>query len=112
MKRTTNETIAQIRELLNELEEAYEMAAPLQGKVIKGAPKEKKGCMGIIERLVTDGFFETQHTVAQVVDRLEEEGQPYSKELVSMNLLSLVKSPRRILRRIKKDNNWQYILRK
>ena len=61
--------------------------------------------------LINEGFFEKLRTVSEVVDKLKEEGQPYSRSLVSMNLLNLVKPPKRTLRRIKEEKQWNYIVR-
>lgn len=115
MKKTTNEIIAQIRALLNELEgvpvvESIQSPKPTVAKTT--TPKKVTGCIGAIQELIEEGFFETQKTVSQVLEKLKEEGQPYSKPLVSMNLLNLVKPPRKTLRRIKESDQWQYIVRK
>ena len=47
--------------------------------------------------------------IEDVLIKLEEEGKPYSRELVSMNLLNLVR--KMTLRRIKRENKWHYIVR-
>lgn len=113
MKKTTSEIIAQIRSLLNELEGIPTESTQHQKSVAaKTAPKKVSGCIGTIQELIEEGFFETQKTVSQVLEKLKEEGQPYSKPLVSMNLLNLVKPPRKTLRRIKENDQWQYIVRK
>ncbi len=111
MKKTTNEIVAQIRALLNELEGAPANASPTQKNAAKNTPKKAIGCIGAIQGLIDEDFFKTQKAISQVVDKLKEEGQPYSRELVSMNLLNLVKPPRKILRRIKENDQWQYIIR-
>jgi hypothetical protein len=110
MKKTTNEIVAQIRALLNELEGTTADTSPKQ-KAIKSTPKKATGCIGAIQGLIDEDFFKSQKAISQVVDKLKEEGQPYSRELVSMNLLNLVKPPRKILRRIKENDQWQYIVR-
>jgi len=110
MKKTTNEIVAQIRALLNELEGATADTSPAQ-KAIKNTPKKATGCIGAIQGLIDEDFFKSQKAISQVVDKLKEDGQPYSRELVSMNLLNLVKPPRKILRRIKENDQWQYIVR-
>ena len=113
MKKTTNEIIAQIRTLLDELEEVSSGSIrPQKNTVVKRAPKKTTGCIGAIQELIEEGCFDAQKTVLGVVEKLKEEGQPYSRALVSMNVLNLVKPPRKILRRIKEDDQWQYILRK
>ncbi len=112
MKKTTNEIIAQIRALLDELEGVPSEAIQSKHTVVKPAPKKAVGCIGAIQELIEEGFFDTQKIVTQVVEKLKEEGQPYSRALVSMNLLNLVKPPRKTLRRIKEDDQWQYIVRK
>ncbi|MDP3901039.1 MAG: hypothetical protein Q8Q38_01750 [bacterium] len=111
MKKTTNEIVTQIRALLNELEGAPADASPVQESAVKTTPKKATGCIGAIQGLIDEDFFKTQKAISQVVDKLKEEGQPYSRELVSMNLLNLVKPPRKILRRIKENDQWQYIVR-
>lgn len=116
MKKQTNQIIAQIRTLLDELEAGV---AGTDNKVStkkilqpKSRSKNTVGCSGAIQGLIEEGFFDQLRDGSQVVDKLKQEGQPYSKELVSMNLLNLVKPPRRILRRIKENNKWQYIVRR
>lgn len=112
MKKTTNEIITQIRALLNELERLPVKTTSVPTASAKGVQKKATGCIGVIQDLINEGFFESQKSISQVVDKLREEGQPYSRELVSMNLLNLVKLPRKILRRVKENEQWQYILRK
>lgn len=113
MKKTTNEIIAQIRALLNEIEGVQSESIQSQkAVVVKTMPKKATGCIGAIQELIEEGFFGTQKTVSQVLEKFKEEGRPYSKPLVSMNLLNLVKPPRKILRRIKESDQWQYIIRK
>lgn len=112
MKKTPVEIISNIRELLNELERVSVKNTSQKTLDTKREAKKATGCIGAIQDLVDEGFLNSQKTVLQVVNKLIEEGQPYSKELVSMNLLNLVKPPRRILRRIKDDKQWHYILRK
>lgn len=112
MKKTTNEIIGQIRVLLDELEGASANTISVPTASVKGAVKKVTGCIGAIQDLIDEGFFESQKAISQVVDKLREEGQPHSRELVSMNLLNLVKPPRKILRRTKENEQWQYILRK
>jgi len=112
MKKMTNEIIAQIRVLLDELEGAQVNTTSVPAASVKGTAKKATGCIGAIQDLIDEGFFESQKAISQVVDKLREEGQPYSRELISMNLLNLVKPPRKILRRIRENEQWQYILRK
>lgn len=114
MKKTASEIITQIRELLNELEGIPTQPSLSSNKAnnAKSKPKKTTGCIGAIHDLIDEGFFNKQKAISQVVDKLKEEGQPYSRELVSMNLLNLVKPPRKLLRRIKENEQWQYILRK
>lgn len=111
MKKTSNEIISQIRALLDELDGATHRTQ-LATNVTKTGAKSVAGCIGAIQGLIDEGFFETQKAVSQVVDKLKEEGQPYSRALVSMNLLNLVKPPRKTLRRINESKQWKYIIRK
>ena len=113
MKKTTNEIITQIRTLLDELEGSPTEISP-SNKVTSARSTAKKltGCIGAIQGLIDEGFFDTQKAISPVMEKLREEGQPYSRELVSMNLLNLIKPPRKILRRIKENDQWQYIVRK
>lgn len=116
MEKRNNQIIAQIRALLDELEAGTENARvstkKLPPKKAKKETEKLTGCSGAIQSLIEEGFFDQLRDRVQVIEKLKEEGQPYSKELVSMNLLNLVKPPRRILRRIKENNQWQYIVRK
>ncbi|MCD4761228.1 hypothetical protein K8R42_05010 [bacterium] len=113
MKKTNKEIIAQIRVLLDELDGVTDNTPYIVNEnLVKSTPKKTTGCIGAIQELIDANFFETQKIISEVVDKLKEEGQPYSRELVSMNLLNLIKSPRKILRRIKENDKWQYIIRK
>jgi hypothetical protein len=113
MKRTNEEIVLQIRALLDELggEDATNFYPKKQG-VVTSAKKGPIGCAGAIESLVDEGFFENLKEVVQVAEKLKEEGQPYSRELISMNLLNFVKPPKKILRRVREGGKWQYIIRK
>ncbi len=115
MKKTNKEIIDQIRVLLNELEGSKPRELNAQTHHAKQTMKIGRiptGCIGAIQTLVDEGFLDELRTVQQVVVKLREEGQPYSRALVSMNLLNLVKPPRKLLRRVKDQDQWQYILRK
>ena len=112
MKKTPNEIIAQIRALLDELDGATNRSVSTKVNVTKTVARSTAGCIGAIQGLIDEGFFETQKMVSQVVDKLREEGQPYSRALVSMNLLNLVKPPRKTLRRINENKQWHYIIRR
>jgi hypothetical protein len=112
MKRKANEIIAEIKVLLDELEGAEAGGSSSKNvQAVKKVIKKATGCIGAIQELIDEGFFEAQKTASEVIDKLKEEGQPsYSHGLVSMNLLNLVK--RKVLRRVKENDQWQYILRK
>jgi predicted nucleic acid-binding protein len=112
MKKTNKEIINQIRILLNELEGTNSDTQLISDKEIKNTAKKLTGCIGAIQDLIEENFFDEQKAIFQVVDKLKEEGQPYSRELVSMNLLNFIKPPRKVLRRIKEDGKWKYIIRK
>ncbi|MEK7546939.1 MAG: hypothetical protein AAB536_02055 [Patescibacteria group bacterium] len=112
MKRTNKEIISEIKTLLAELEGADPRSLAVEEKTNTAVKKNLSGCIGAIQSLIDEGFLDTLKTVPQVVEKLREEGQPYSKELVSMNLLNLLKPPRKILRRIKQNKQWNYIVRK
>lgn len=107
MKRTNAEIISNIRAMLDELE-GVEGGA---GQITMSTPaivKKPTGCIGAIQVLITEEFFNEPKDVASVMGRLKEEGRPYSVGLVSMNLLNLVK--RKTLRRIQ-EGGWKYIVR-
>ena len=112
MKRTNKEIINEIRILLAELEGTNHQPLVMEQKINTATKKSQGGCIGAIQTLIGEGFLASLKTVTQVVEKLIEEGQPYSKELVSMNLLNLLKPPRKVLRRIKQDKQWHYIVRK
>lgn len=113
MQRTNSEIIASIRELLNELEGAGSgvIQATTASAIVPKANKKLSGCSGAIQGLIHEGFLNDPKDVTEIVDRLKQEGQPYSKELISMNLLNLVKPPRKVLRRIDENKRWKYIVR-
>lgn len=110
MKRTTSEVIAQIKVLLNELEQNAGLENGEAGKVVMTTSQKKiSGCAGIIQNLIDENFFNTPKDRAEVEKKLKEEGHPYSPQLISMNLLNLIK--RRVLRRVKENGQWQYLKR-
>jgi hypothetical protein len=115
MKKTNKEIIAQIRVLLDELEggnSERSISSEPKRTPASSVKKDLPGCSGAIQRLIEEKFFDALRSAPQVVEKLKEEGQPYSNGLVSMNLLNLVKPPRRMLRRIKEEGQWRYIVRK
>lgn len=115
MKKTSKEIISQIRALLDELEgtkvEVINLRSPNVKKPTK-ATRTPTGCIGAIQILIEEGFLDELRTVQQIVTKLKEEGQPYSRELVSMNLLNLVKPRHKLLRRINDQDKWKYIVRR
>ncbi len=114
MKKSNIEIIREIRLLLNQLEINVQRDQSDLGtskeKSISGL--EKKGCMGLIISLIEEGFFDTVKSVNQVDDKLKKNGDPYSKKVISMDLLRLTKSPRRLLRRLKQEDKFMYIKQK
>jgi len=110
MERNTKEIVSDIRALLNELDGSASPSHKLTA-VHTEPKKQMVGCIGAIQDLIEQGFLNQAVDVAQVVEKLKEEGQPYSRALVSMNLLNLVKPPRKFLRRIDDAGRWKYIVR-
>jgi hypothetical protein len=113
MKKTTNEIVAQIRALLNELEGAPAGTAPIQKYVTKSSTKKATNCIGAIQELVGEGFFDEPKGMPQIMDKLKKRGQTSFKNTsVSMNLLNLVKPPKQILERDGTPKKWVYSKRK
>lgn len=115
-KKTINQIIVEIKKLLKELESRINLNNKrikdngVYSKDVKSVKRNSIGCIGFVETLISDGYFNSLRTSNNVMNKLEEEGQPYSRPTISMNLLNLVR--KKILRRIKKDGQWQYIVRK
>lgn len=108
MTKTKNEIINSIKKLLDELETISDGKEKLpSGKQVK----KLTGCIGAIQGLIDEGFFDEMKSVVEVISKLKQEGQPYTKQLISMNLLNLVKPSKRILRRINDGGVWKYIIR-
>lgn len=110
MKRNKEQIIKEINTLIQELVSNENGNSYSKGKIVMANKKATAGCMGVLQFLIDDGFFAELKKIEEVLVKLEEEGEPYSRELVSMNLLNLVK--KKVLRRIKRDNKWHYIIRK
>ena len=110
MKRNKEQIIKEINLLLEELASHESGSNSLKDNVVIKSKKTTTGCVGALQSLIDDGFFAELKKIEEVLPKLEEEGEPYSRELVSMNLLNLVK--KKVLRRIKRDNKWHYIVRK
>jgi len=116
MKKTTNEIIDQIRNLLNELEgisPAASTASLKKSSAESVALKKPTGCIGAIQELIEDGFFDDPKNMNQIMDKLKKRGQTSFKSTsVSMNLLNLVKPPRQVLERDGSPKKWVYSKRK
>lgn len=114
MKRNNKEIINEIKVLVEELEHNMQSGSInlKSGYTDKETKLEKKGCMGLIISLIEKGFLDNLKSVEQVREKLKQDGDPYTKELVSMNLLRLTKSPKNLLRRIKEKDKLMYIKRK
>jgi len=110
MKRNKEQIIKEINDLLIELSSFDKEADVMEGKMKAGKKNLVSGCIGVLQSLIDDGFFDELKKIENVLVKLEEEGEPYSRELVSMNLLNIVR--KKTLRRIKRDNKWHYIVRK
>jgi len=113
MAKKTNELVAQIKKLVDELAALNDGHTPSHGRSHnKKTVANKKGAAGAISILIEEGFFDSPKNLKSIQEKLKEIGRYYSRELVSMNLLNLVK--RRVLSRQKegKNKNWQYVLRR
>ena len=110
MKRNKEQIIKEINILIQELASHEGGSTSLKYEMTTTNKKTTTGCVGALQSLIDEGFFAELKKIEEVLPKLEEEGEPYSRELVSMNLLNLVK--KKFLRRIKRDNKWNYIVRK
>lgn len=110
MKRNKEQIIADINVLVQELASHEKETGVYNVKSIRANKNMMTGCIGVLQSLTDDNFFAELKKIEEVLVKLEEEGEPYSRELVSMNLLNLVR--KKTLRRIKRDNKWHYIVRK
>ena len=110
MKRNKEQIIKDINILLQELSSGVNIPNSSGSMIISANKEIKKGCIGALQLLINEGFFSELRSLEEVLQKLKEEGEPYSRALVSMNLLNLVK--RKVLRRIEQKDKWQYIVRK
>jgi hypothetical protein len=67
----------------------------------KTEPPSTRTCIGRILLLKNEGFFVTQRTIAQVKEELARHGWHYPVTALSGKLQTLVRPPRRELRRLK-----------
>jgi len=109
MKRTKKQIIDEINSLLQELASSTDQTV-ISDKKTDSQEKMLTGCVGALQLLQKDGFFDELKNIEEVMLKLKEEGDPYSRELVSMNLLNLVR--KKTLRRLKQNNKWHYIVRR
>lgn len=113
MKKTTNEIIVQIRDLLDELEGRPVSNTSIPAAKANSVAKKATGCIGAIENLIGEGFFDEAKNIPQIMEKLKKRGQTsFSNSSVSMNLLNLVKPPRQILERDGSPKKWAYSKRK
>lgn len=114
MMRATNEIIANIRKLLEELEGMTDNNSSRSSKrsANKTSAVIPKGALGAIQMITEEGFFDTPKEISAVLERLKEIGHYHKPTAIAMNLLNLTK--RRTLNRFKnKENkNWEYVIRK
>lgn len=109
MAKRADELVTQIKKLVEELASLSSLTTHSPKQKF---PSSKKGAAGAISMLIEEGFFNSPKNLQSILDKLKEIGRYYSKGLVSMNLLNLVK--RRVLSRHKegKNKNWHYVLRR
>jgi len=109
MAKRPDELVAQINKLVEELASLSSVTTHTPKQKF---PPSKKGAAGALSMLIEEGFFNSPKNLQSVLEKLKEIGRYYSKVLVSMNLLNLVK--RRVLSRHQegKSKNWHYVLRK
>ncbi len=109
MKKSKEQIIKEINNLLIELASFGDKSHISISKSETKTSSQLTGCIGVLQQLIDENFFAELKKIEDVLVKLEEEGKPYSRELVSMNLLNLVRKT--TLRRLKRDNKWHYIVR-
>ena len=115
MSEDTLKIAKEIRKLADDLIQQIEKD-PKKSVKAKRSVKSKttltKGGSGALNILMDEGFFDKPKELKSVMERLQEIGRYYSRQSISMNLLSLTK--RRILNRFKdkSSKNWVYVIRK
>jgi hypothetical protein len=67
----------------------------------------RKGPQVLIGELAEEDYFKAKRAISDVQKKLEEKGHIYALESLSMPLLRLTR--KKVLRRIKEDNNWVYV---
>jgi hypothetical protein len=112
MKKTAQEIVREIKELVDELSAISSTRPSTQGPSARIKPQAKKGASGALSILIEERFFDSPKHLSAVMSKLKEIGRYYPKPTVSMNLLNLTR--RRILTRIpdNKTKNWLYVLRR
>ena len=109
MKKSKEQIIKEINILLQELSSTNQ--TDLVSTKTK-AQKPTSGCIGSIQILFDEGFFDKPIEVPAVIEKLKEMGHYHKRTTVSMNLLNLTKS--RVLNRFKnkETKKWEYVIRK
>jgi alkanesulfonate monooxygenase SsuD/methylene tetrahydromethanopterin reductase-like flavin-dependent oxidoreductase (luciferase family) len=107
-KQLTDSIIAQILELAK----LADGKTAIQQVKMQHGQKGTTGATGGLRILVDEGYFGSPKQLAEIIERLKQEGRHYSDATISMGLLNLVKE--RVLMRFrdKGDKKWKYIIRK
>jgi hypothetical protein len=65
------------------------------------------GPKGRIQELKEGGFFKEKRSIADIQEKLEENGHIYAQTSLSPTLVRLVRE--KVLRRVKEDSAWMYV---
>ncbi len=114
MKKTKKELIDSIISQVLELgamvqDDAEKIKTLSEKKVSKAAPGATGGLRFLIN---SEKYFDSPKQLGEIIERLKQEGRHYSKQTISMGLLSLVRERLLVRLRNSDDKNWNYVTRK
>jgi len=115
MTRTTNQIIEDMQTLLDELRgqtvgAKAGISAPTKKK-LSSKRDEFSGCMGGLQFLIQDGYFDEPRTRQDIIKKLAEQGRYYTPDLISMNLTNLSKKGK-ALTRLGSRGTYKFVARK
>jgi len=71
-----------------------------------------KGLRGGMRLLIKNGFFDEPKMVKEIEDELKREGYHYPRPSISKVLSVDLTNKQKILNRLKKNEQWMYVIRK
>lgn len=104
-----NEEIVEIKKQLENHEKRITKLEKTPTPKAKVASAKRATILNMLDRLKADGFFDQPKSLAEIIEKLAEEGYHYPQSSLTAPLQRAIR--KRILGRLKKDGNWVYTKR-